>query len=53
MRWDAIIAGKIEAAKANGAFVDLPGSGQPLKIQRNPFIEPGYQLAFDLLQKSR
>ena len=44
---DAIIRRAIE----DGKFDNLKGKGQPLKLDHNPFIDPEWRMAFDLLRK--
>ena len=43
---------RIQEAMANGAFDDLPGKGAPLSLDSNPYLEPGQELAFGLLQNN-
>ncbi len=44
---DAIIQKAIE----DGKFDNLKGTGQPLNLNANPFVDPEWQLAFDMLSK--
>ncbi len=46
----SLVERRIQEAMANGLFDNLPGRGQPLDLSRNPFMEPGQELAFNLLQ---
>jgi DnaJ family protein C protein 28 len=39
-------------AMAEGKFDNLPGKGQPLKLDENPYLEPGQEIAFGLLKKN-
>jgi len=36
----------------DGLFDDLPGKGKPLIFDDNPYLEPGQDLAFDLLKNN-
>jgi len=40
----------IRKAMEEGAFDDLRGKGKPLNLNENPCIEPGWRLAFRMLQ---
>ena len=51
MRWDRIIESKIRAAQAEGKFDNLRGRGQPLKLDDDPFENPEWALANDLLKQ--
>jgi DnaJ family protein C protein 28 len=42
----------IQEAMENGEFDNLPGKGKPLVFDDNPYLEPGQELAFDLLKKN-
>jgi len=44
---------RIREAMENGEFDNLSGQGKPLPLNENPFLEPGLDLAFGLLQKYR
>lgn len=35
-----------------GAFDNLPGQGQPLDLDDNPFLDPEWQLAYHLLKEN-
>lgn len=48
----ALVEQRIQEAMANGAFDHLPGKGKPLKLNRNPYLEPGLELAFGLLKNN-
>lgn len=48
----ALVERQIEEAMANGAFDNLPGRGKPLSLRQNPYLEPGQDLAFGLLQQN-
>jgi hypothetical protein len=50
MRWDRIIEQKIREAQAQGKFDDLRGKGQPLNLDENPFEDPAWQAANQLLK---
>jgi len=51
MRWDRIVEEKIRAAQEEGKFDDLPGKGQPLSLDENPFEDPAWQAANHLLKE--
>lgn len=42
---------KIRAAMEAGAFDNLPGKGQPLKLEENPYEPEDWRLAFSFLRK--
>ena len=42
----------IRKALAEGKFDDLPGKGQPLRLDENPHEDPEWRLAFHLLRES-
>jgi DnaJ family protein C protein 28 len=42
----------IRQAMKAGAFDNLPGKGQPLKLDENPYIDPEWKLAYDLLKQN-
>lgn len=48
----ALVEQKIQEAMAGGAFDNLPGRGKPLSLRQNPYMEPGQDLAFGLLQQN-
>jgi hypothetical protein len=35
-----------------GAFDNLKGKGKPLKMENNPYVEPGWQLAYAMLKEN-
>jgi DnaJ family protein C protein 28 len=47
-----LVERKIQEAMENGAFDNLPGRGKPLPLNTNPYLEPGQELAFGLLQNN-
>ena len=47
-----LIEQRIQAAMAQGAFDNLPGQGKPLDLKKNPYLEPGLELAYNLLQNN-
>lgn len=51
MRWDRIVESKIRAAQAEGKFNNLRGQGQPLRLDENPFENPEWEMANDLLKQ--
>ena len=42
----------IQQAIRAGAFDNLPGKGQPLELDENPFLDPEWQLAYHLLKEN-
>lgn len=42
----------IRQAIADGKFSQLKGMGKPLKLNNNPFVEEGWQVAFDILSSN-
>jgi DnaJ family protein C protein 28 len=42
----------IRKAQAEGQFDNLPGKGQPLRLEENPHEDPEWRLAHHLLQSS-
>jgi DnaJ family protein C protein 28 len=45
-----LVERKIQEAIDNGVFDNLPGRGKPLSLHKNPYMEPGQELAFGLLK---
>ncbi len=43
---------QIRRAIARGEFENLPGKGKPLDLRENPHEDPGWRLAFRMLQSS-
>lgn len=52
MRWDRIIEQKIREAQEQGKFNDLRGKGQPLNLDENPYEDPAWQAANQLLKEN-
>ncbi len=42
----------IRQAMAEGKFDDLPGKGKPLKLDENPFEDPEWRMAYQMLRNS-
>lgn len=42
----------IRKAMEEGAFDNLRGTGKPLSIEDNPFVDPSWQLAYHLLKEN-
>ena len=40
----------IQKAMQDGAFDDLPGKGQPLRLDENPNADPAWEIAYKLLR---
>jgi DnaJ family protein C protein 28 len=51
MDWDKLVESKIRAAQEEGKFDNLRGRGQPLKLDEDPFEDPAWEMANDLLQQ--
>lgn len=49
--WQSVIEEKIAEARERGEFDDLPGTGQPLRIQENP-LAGDWELAFHVLENA-
>ncbi len=47
-----LIEQRIQEAMANGEFDHLRGKGKPLAFAANPYLDPGQELAFNLLQNN-
>lgn len=52
MRWDRIIEQKIREAQEQGKFNDLRGKGRPLKLDENPYEDPAWEAAHQLLKEN-
>ena len=50
-QWQRIAEERIQQAIEAGAFEDLPGAGQPLELEENPF-EGAWQPAYRLLKNA-
>ncbi len=48
--WDSLVERKIREAQKQGLFDDLPGKGEPLDLAENPFLDPSWRTAYNLLQ---
>ena len=48
----ALVEQRIQEAMAKGAFDNLPGAGKPLRLNKNPYQEPGQEWAFDWLKRN-
>ena len=46
------VSEQIEAAMERGEFKDLPGKGEPLKLDTNPFLTPQVRMANRLLKEN-
>lgn len=52
MNFDRVIEEQLRKAREEGKFDNLRGHGQPLSLDSNPFEDPAWQLANDLLKKN-
>ncbi|MBV7335984.1 DUF1992 domain-containing protein [Chloroflexi bacterium TSY] len=50
--WNNLIDQRIGEAMEEGAFENLPGTGKPQNLEKNPFVPEGHGLAFDVLQNN-
>ncbi|MGB8508235.1 MAG: DnaJ family domain-containing protein [Pyrinomonadaceae bacterium] len=50
--WDKLVEEKIKDAMKEGAFDDLPGKGQPINLEENPFEDPSMRTAHRLLRNN-
>ena len=41
---------QIRRAIADGQFDDLPGKGKPLKLSQNPYEDPSWSMAYQILK---
>jgi len=48
--WQDLITEQLEEARAQGAFDNLPGAGQPLRLHENPNEPPDMHMANKLLK---
>ena len=48
----ALVEQRIQEAMERGEFDNLPGKGKPLRLDDNPYLEPGQELAFGLLKRN-
>lgn len=51
--WQWLVENRIQQAMNEGAFDNLAGKGKPLDLKKNPYLDPGQALAFDLLQNNQ
>lgn len=51
MNWDRIIEQKIREAQEEGKFDNLNGKGRSLNLDENPFEDPAWRMANDLLKE--
>ena len=52
MNWERIIEQKIREAQEAGKFDDLRGKGRPLNLDENPFEDPAWRAANQLLKEN-
>ncbi|MCA1594044.1 MAG: DUF1992 domain-containing protein, partial [Acidobacteria bacterium] len=50
--WDKLVEEKIREAMKEGAFDNLPGKGQPINLEENPFEDPTMRMAHRLLRNN-
>jgi DnaJ family protein C protein 28 len=50
VNWSEIVERQIVEAQERGEFDDLPGKGKPLDLMENPFADPGWRVAYKILQ---
>jgi Domain of unknown function (DUF1992) len=51
-RWESLIERRIREAHERGEFDDLPGQGQPLHFEENPFEDPELSMAHHILKNA-
>ena len=51
-KWEKLVEEKIKEAMKEGAFDNLPGQGEPLKLEENPFEDPAMRMAYRLLKSN-
>ena len=51
MNWGRVIEQKIREAQEEGKFDNLSGKGRPLNLDENPFEDPAWRMANDLLKE--
>lgn len=51
-KWEDIVERKIQEALRDGAFDNLPGKGQPLNLEENPFEDPSMRTAHRMLRNN-
>src|SRR5258707_14392235 len=47
-----IVEEQLRKAREEGKFDNLRGHGQPLRLDENPFEDPAWQMANDMLKKN-
>lgn len=47
-----IVEEQLRKAREDGKFDNLRGQGQPLRLDENPFEDPAWQMANDMLKKN-
>ena len=52
MNFDRVIEEQLRKAREDGKFDNLRGHGQPLPNDDNPFEDPAWQMANDVLKKN-
>lgn len=48
----SLVEQRIQDAMAHGEFDYLPGAGKPFSFNQNPYLEPGQEWVFGLLQRN-
>jgi hypothetical protein len=52
MEFNRIVEEQLRKAREEGKFDNLRGHGRPLRLDENPFEDPAWQMANDLLKKN-
>jgi DnaJ family protein C protein 28 len=52
MDFQRIVEEQLRKAREDGKFDNLRGHGQPLRLDENPFEDPAWQMANDMLKKN-
>lgn len=48
--WGEIVERRIREARERGEFANLAGTGRPLDLTEDPFVEPEWRLAYKMLK---
>lgn len=52
VNWGEWVEQKILEAIRRGEFDHLPGKGKPLRLEENPYLEPGLAIAYHILRQN-
>lgn len=51
--WMDLVSKRVEEGMRRGLFDNLPGQGQPQRLQRDPFVPEEQQMAYNLMKKNQ